>query len=214
MSRHRGHPRATLSTITPLQSLWKDIIRQHFVKFYHSHPERSTLLILNNLPVILYRPTPSSRTWSSRTLHPFIPSLPPLHPELIPFLRLQLSGEHVCVRSRNTIYCPALFLKTLAYRPTSMLSNPKHPHCRRHTSKRKIMAKGFISPRIFDCPDPDIICRQHHLSLSMMTQKEAEPMEVKILRNSCRRKAIRQEGLEVWRRNYNFSDISSGQETW
>ena len=52
------------------------------------------------------------------------------------------------------------------------------------------------------------------MSLSMMTQKEAEPIEVKILRNSCRRKAIRQEGLEVWRRNYNFSDISSGQETW
>ena len=57
------------------------------------------------------------------------------------------------------------------------------------------MAKGFISPRIFDCADPDIICRQHHLSLNMMTREEAETMEVKILMNSCRRKAIRQEAL-------------------
>ena len=107
VSRHRGLPRATLSTITPLQSRREDILRQHFAKFYHSHPERSSLLILNNLPVILYRPTPSSRTWSSRTLHLVIPSLPPLHPELIPFMRLQLSGEHVCVRRCDTIYCPA-----------------------------------------------------------------------------------------------------------
>ena len=39
MSRHRCLPRATLSTYTPLQSLWKDILRQHFAKFHYAHPE-------------------------------------------------------------------------------------------------------------------------------------------------------------------------------
>ena len=79
MSRHRDLPRATLSSSTPLQSHQKDMLRQHFAKFHHSHPVRSTLLILNNLPVILYRPTPSSQTRSFRTPHHVIPNVPPRH---------------------------------------------------------------------------------------------------------------------------------------
>ena len=39
MSRHRCLLRATLSTYTPLQSLRKDILRQHFAKFHYAHPE-------------------------------------------------------------------------------------------------------------------------------------------------------------------------------
>ena len=50
MSRHRGHPRATLSSSTPLQSRQKALLRQHFAKFHHSHPERTTLYILNDQP--------------------------------------------------------------------------------------------------------------------------------------------------------------------
>jgi hypothetical protein len=76
MSRHRDLPRATLSSSTSLQSHQKALLRQHFAKFHHSHPVRSTLLILNNLPVILYRPTPSFQTF-----HPVIPNVPPRHPK-------------------------------------------------------------------------------------------------------------------------------------
>ena len=65
MSRHRSLPRATLSTDTPLQSLRKDMFRQHFAKFHHSHPERQT---------------PSSRTRSFRTTNAVIASVPPRHP--------------------------------------------------------------------------------------------------------------------------------------
>jgi hypothetical protein len=50
MSRHRNLPRATLSSSTPLQSLQKALLRQHFAKFHHSHPERTTLYILNDQP--------------------------------------------------------------------------------------------------------------------------------------------------------------------
>ena len=73
VSRHRGLPRATLSTITPLQSLREDILRQHFAKFHYVHPDR---------------PTPSSQTGSSWMSHtviknsaPVIPNAPPHHPE-------------------------------------------------------------------------------------------------------------------------------------
>ncbi|MDY2936510.1 MAG: hypothetical protein SOT20_09845 [Candidatus Cryptobacteroides sp.] len=47
MSRHRGLPRATLSTITPLQSHQKALLRQHFAKFHYAHPVRPTPYIIN-----------------------------------------------------------------------------------------------------------------------------------------------------------------------
>jgi hypothetical protein len=74
MSRHRGLPRAALSTDTHLQSLWKDILRQHLAKFHYVHPTR---------------PTPSSRTRSFRTTRRLILHDPPRHPELVsvPLLR-------------------------------------------------------------------------------------------------------------------------------
>ena len=50
MSRHRSHPRATLSTDTHLQSLRKDILRQHLAKFHYVDPVRPTLYILNDKP--------------------------------------------------------------------------------------------------------------------------------------------------------------------
>ena len=50
MSRHRSYPRATLSTDTHLQSLRKDILRQHFAKFHYVDPVRPTLYILNDKP--------------------------------------------------------------------------------------------------------------------------------------------------------------------
>jgi hypothetical protein len=50
MSLHRDLPRATLSSSTPLQSRQKALLRQHFAKFHHSHPERTTLYILNIQP--------------------------------------------------------------------------------------------------------------------------------------------------------------------
>ena len=68
MSRHRCLPRATLSTNTPLQSPRKDILRQHFAKTHYADP---------------VRPTPSSRTRSSRTTNHVIPSVSPRHPELV-----------------------------------------------------------------------------------------------------------------------------------
>ena len=97
MSRHRGHPRATLSSSTPLQSRQKALLRQHFAKFHHSHPERTTLYILNDQPhnhlptnAVIANPviqndkrrhcepghserqTPSSRTRSFRTTNAVI----------------------------------------------------------------------------------------------------------------------------------------------
>ena len=58
MSRHRGLPRATLSTDTHLQSPRKDMLRQHFAKFHNAHPLRPTSSLLTpsswtNHPVIL-----------------------------------------------------------------------------------------------------------------------------------------------------------------
>ena len=63
MSRHRGHPRATLSTDTHLQSPRKDILRQHFAKFHYVHPVRPTLYILNTHPRHPERSTPSSQAF-------------------------------------------------------------------------------------------------------------------------------------------------------
>ena len=68
MSRHRGLPRATLSTNAPLQSPRKDILRQHFAKTHYAEPGR---------------PPPSSRTRAARTTNHVIPSVSPRHPELV-----------------------------------------------------------------------------------------------------------------------------------
>jgi hypothetical protein len=62
MSRHRDLPRATLSSSTPLQSHQKDMLRQHFAKFHHSHPEQTTLYIISGRPRHPARPATSSCT--------------------------------------------------------------------------------------------------------------------------------------------------------
>ena len=47
MSRHRGLPRATLSTDTLLQSPRKDMLRQPFAKFHNAHPAQPAISFLN-----------------------------------------------------------------------------------------------------------------------------------------------------------------------
>ena len=74
MSRHRCLPRATLSTYTPLQSLRKDILRQHFAKFHYAHPEWPTLYIIN-----AQLRNPKRLSTSSDTTHYIIVNVLPSH---------------------------------------------------------------------------------------------------------------------------------------
>ena len=52
MSRHRGLPRATLSTDTLMQSPREDMRRQPFAKFHNARPAQPALSLLD-APVIL-----------------------------------------------------------------------------------------------------------------------------------------------------------------
>ena len=117
MSRHRGLPRATLSTSTPLQSPREDMFRQHFAKLHYVDPVQPKLYIndqpRNPVPtnhVIPYDP-PSHPELDSGSLSkdPVILYDPPSHPELVSGSRSSIILIQTFVRMMGQLFfCPMM----------------------------------------------------------------------------------------------------------